>query len=101
MKKYSILIVTFIFSIGIFAQEENCPEPNKKAIKLFNAAKTGSSRERRTLILEAIKKDPNYLEAYDELAHMSAKRADRAFNSGDVKGYQQNNNQKIKYWKKI
>ncbi|NQX98505.1 MAG: OmpA family protein [Flavobacteriales bacterium] len=101
MKKYSILIVTFIFSIGIFAQEENCPEPNKKAIKLFNAAKTGTSRERRTLILEAIKKDPNYLEAYDELAHMSAKRADRAFNSGDVKGYQQNNNQKIKYWKKI
>ena len=28
--------------MSVFAQEENCPEPNKKAVKLFNAGKVGS-----------------------------------------------------------
>ena len=101
MKNYNILILIVFLSISSFAQEENCPEPNKKAVKLFNAAKGGNYREKKTLILEALKKDPNYLDAYDELAEMSAKKADNAYNAGDSRGMQQHDNQKVRYWKQI
>ncbi|MDB4533932.1 OmpA family protein [Vicingaceae bacterium] len=101
LKKYSIIILIGLFSQSSFAQEDNCPEPNKKAVKLFNAAKGGSYKEKKTLILEALKKDPNYMEAYDELGEMSKKKSDAAYNIGDVRGMQQHENQMIRYWKKI
>ncbi len=101
MKKYSLLLFIGLFSFSCIAQEENCPTPNKKAVKIFNAAKGGTYKEKKILILQALKKDPNYLEAYDELAIMSAKKADNAYNNADIRGYQQHDNQKIRYWKSI
>jgi outer membrane protein OmpA-like peptidoglycan-associated protein len=83
------------------AQEENCPTPNKKAVKLFNAAKGGTYKEKKILILEALKKDPNYLEAFDELAQMSAKKADYAYSNSEIRAMQQHDNQKVIYWKNI
>ena len=52
-------------------------------------------------MLEALAKEPNYLEVYDELAQMSGKKADQAYNSGKIRELQQHENQEIKYWKKI
>ncbi len=101
MKKYIVLIVTCVFFLGVHAQEENCPEPKKKAVKLFEAAKTGTFKEKKTLLIQAIKADPNYLEAYDELAHMSARKADNAFSAADINAFKQHENTKLKYWKKI
>jgi len=85
----------------ISAQDSNCPEPSKKAVKLFNAAKTASYNDRKGLLIDAIKADPDYLEAYDELAALADKSSENSFNKGDVNGYRQNQNIKIKYWEKI
>jgi len=101
LKKYIVLIIINALFLSIYAQEDSCPIPNKKAVKLFNTAKTGTYRERKTLLLEALEKDPNYLEAYDVLAEMSAKKADVAYNVADIKTFHQHKNRKIKYWKKI
>ncbi|MBL4593761.1 MAG: PD40 domain-containing protein, partial [Flavobacteriales bacterium] len=101
MKKYIIAILISVLFLGVNAQEENCPEPKKKATKLFEAAKTGSYKERKTLLIQAIKIDPNYLEAYDELAGMSANKADKAFNAADINAFKQHERTKVKYWKKI
>jgi len=87
--------------LSISAQEDNCPEPNKKAAKLFEAIKTAPYKEKKGLLIEVIKKDPNFLEAFDELANISAKKSDQAFNSANIKGFRQHENQKIRFWKKI
>lgn len=100
MKKL-LLIATILYSCALFAQESNCPEPKKKALKYYNAAKSGSTAERKKLLYEAIKVDPNFLEAYDEIAGIAEKDADRAFDSGNIRTYQQQESIKLKYWKKI
>lgn len=100
MKKL-LLIATILYSCALFAQETNCPEPKKKALKYYNAAKSGSTAERKKLLYEAIKVDPNFLEAYDEIASIAEKDADRAFDSGNIRTYQQQESIKLKYWKKI
>jgi len=86
---------------GVFAQEDNCPEPKKKAIKILELAKTATGSEKKKLLVEAIKIDPNYLEAYDELSLISEKNAENAFNSGNVVELQQEEKIKLNYWKKI
>lgn len=95
------IITAILYSGIIIGQESNCPEPKKKALKYFNAAKSGSMAERKKLLYEAIKTDPEFLEAYDEMASIAEKEADRAFNSGNIRGFQHNENVKLKYWKKI
>ncbi|MDF1672309.1 MAG: OmpA family protein [Vicingaceae bacterium] len=96
-----IIIAILLYSGAIFCQESNCPEPKKKALKYFNAAKSGSTAERKKLLYEAIKVDPNFLEAYDELANIAEKEADRAFNSANVRGFQSQEKIKLKHWKTI
>ena len=65
--------------LSVFAQDDNCPEPKKKALKIFNASKAARTfKERYLLLQEAIKIDPNYLEAYDELSSINEKKASRA-----------------------
>jgi len=86
---------------GVFAQEDNCPEPKKKAIKILELAKTATGSEKKKLLVEAIKIDPNYLEAYDELSLISEKNVENAFNSGNVVELQQEEKIKLNYWKKI
>ena len=102
MKKLisSIAIATISLS-SITAQESNCPEPKKKAVKLYNAAKTGSRSERKKLLYEAIKIDPNYLEAYDELSNIAEKDADEEFYKGNVNGFKSQEKIKLKFWGKM
>ncbi len=99
-----IIISISIFSCCISitkAQESNCPEPKKKAVKYFESAKGASEKEKKSLLFEAVKIDPTYLEAIDELALLAEKSANRAFNAGNVNGFNQAENTKLKYWKKI
>ena len=78
MKKYIVLILISAFALSLSAQDD-CPEPKKKAVKSFNAAKSAHNyRDRYLLLKEAIKIDPNYLEAYDELASINEKKASSA-----------------------
>jgi outer membrane protein OmpA-like peptidoglycan-associated protein len=100
LKKYIILILTHFFILSIYAQEEKCPEPKKKAVKLFNAAKIARGKEKKDLLFQATKVDPNYQEAFDELAHLNKKKADIFFNSGD-KTFLKYESIKRDYWKKI
>ena len=101
MKKYIVIILINTIVLGVFAQEDNCPVPKKKAVKLFEAAKSAPYADRKRLVYEATKIDPNYLEAFDELAEMSAKKADNAFNSGNVNKFAQQEKIKFNYWNKI
>ncbi len=90
-----------MFCLNIFAQEDNCPEPKKKAVKIVDLAKTASFDKKKALLFEAIKIDPNFLEAYDELAEMSEKKSDAAFNAGNISEFKQQERLKFSYWKKI
>lgn len=98
MKKYSTLILTLALSIGIYAQEENCPEPSKKAVKLFNKAEGAPVNERKALLFEAYKIDPNYLEAIEGLANLAERKEKNAMAPLDLV---RAGNSKRKYWEKI
>lgn len=101
MNKYIVLTISILFFLVGYAQEENCPEPKKKAVKYFKSAQTASFKEKKTLLIEAIKIDPNYLEAYDELANLAEKSVENAYNTGSASGVQQYTKIKLDYWKKI
>jgi outer membrane protein OmpA-like peptidoglycan-associated protein/tetratricopeptide (TPR) repeat protein len=96
-----ITILLGVFASENLAQESNCPEPKKKAMKYFESAKGARGKEKKTLLYEATKIDPNFQEAYDELAGLAERSADAAFNSGNINAFNQHENVKIKYWKKI
>lgn len=97
MKKGILIILTHLFILTIFAQEDNCPEPKKKAVKLFEEAKLSFSK-RYGLLIEATKIDPNYLEAYNELADINGKKAN---NARSAQSQTQHNNRMLEYLKKI
>jgi len=98
LKKYSTLILALTLSLGIYAQEENCPEPSKKAVKLFNKAQTGSTAERKALLYEATKIDPNYLEAIEGLASLAERKEKNAI---QPLALVRASNTKRKYWERI
>jgi outer membrane protein OmpA-like peptidoglycan-associated protein len=77
LKLFSLLL--FLSSYFIAYSQDDCPEPKKKAEKFFKAAQTSRTfDERYKLLIEAINMDPNYLEAYDELAALNEKKAQTA-----------------------
>lgn len=90
--------MAFTLSVGIFAQEENCPEPSKKAVKIFNKAQVSSVNERKALLFQATKIDPNYLEAIEGLANVAEQKEKNAMQPMDLV---RAGNSKRKYWKKI
>ena len=78
MKK-GLFFIFILSQLTFIAQEDVCPEPKKKATKLYNAAKGARSfAEKYALLLEAIKVDPEYLEVYDELSMINEKKASNA-----------------------
>lgn len=79
------------------AQDAECPEPKKKAVKLLDLAKH-TPKKRYELLLEATQLDPNCLEAYDELSRINEKRAQNAQNPRAGKMYV---NKGIEYMHKI
>lgn len=74
MKKIFFGLILLCSFSGAIAQEDLCPEPKKKAVKLYEAAQKASYKESYGLLIEAIKIDPNYLEAYDELAAINERK---------------------------
>lgn len=101
MNNYILIILAFFYYSNSYAQEENCPEPKKKAVKYFESARLAASNQKKSLLMEAIKIDPNYLEAYDELAGIADREAEIAFNNGEVGGLKNSTALRISYWKKI
>ncbi|MCB0408874.1 MAG: OmpA family protein [Flavobacteriales bacterium] len=98
MRFLFIYISLLLFAGHLEAQETSCPEPKKKAVKLFNAAQNASMKEAYALLIEATKADPNYLEAYHELAKINERKAATAQSSRDA---QQHVNRAIDYYHKI
>ncbi|PKP48380.1 MAG: hypothetical protein CVT95_04505 [Bacteroidetes bacterium HGW-Bacteroidetes-12] len=101
MNNYILIILAFFYYSNSYAQEENCPEPKKKAIKYLESARLAASNQKKSLLMEAIKIDPNYLEAYDELATIADREAENAFNKGEAGGLKNSTALRISYWKKI
>ena len=95
-KLFLILLLTS--SILAYAQETECPEPKKKAVKLFEAAQRASSSDQYRLLIETIKADPNHLEAYDELANINERKAATATSGREA---QQHVNRAVDYYHKI
>ena len=98
LKKYSTLILALALSFGIYAQEENCPEPSKKAVKLFNKAQSTRGNEQKALLYEATKIDPNYLEAIEGLANLAEHKEKNSIKPLELK---RASNSKRKYWERI
>jgi outer membrane protein OmpA-like peptidoglycan-associated protein len=99
LKKLIVFILINMFFLSIYAQEENCPEPKKKALKIYTAAKGASTiHDKKILLMQALKIDEEYLEVYDELANMAQYKENNSIDPGEVI---RSSNLKIKYWKKI
>lgn len=93
------LVIGFVsLSLAIFAQEESCPEPKKKAVKLVESAKKSDMNTYYKALIEAIKIDPNYLEAYDELANINERKSATARPGKEV---EQHVNRALEYYNKI
>ncbi|NCP45122.1 MAG: hypothetical protein GW818_01505, partial [Flavobacteriales bacterium] len=101
MNNYILIIFLFLYYSNSYAQEDKCPEPKKKAIKYLESARLAPFNQKKALLNDAIKIDPNYLEAYDELAGIADKEAEIAFNKGEVGGLKNSTALRISYWKKI
>jgi outer membrane protein OmpA-like peptidoglycan-associated protein len=101
LKKLILIILVNMFCFSNYAQEDNCPKPKKKAVKIYEASITAPYKEKKALLFEAIKIDPNYLEVYDELAVIAEKKAESSFNAGKVTEFKKHENDKINYWRKI
>jgi len=101
VNNYILIIFLFLYYSNSYAQEDKCPEPKKKAIKYLESARLAPFNQKKALLNDAIKIDPNYLEAYDELAGIADKEAEIAFNKGEVGGLKNSTALRISYWKKI
>jgi len=98
MIKNSLLSSFIVLSLATFAQEESCPEPKKKAVKLVESAKKTDMSTYYKALIEAIKIDPNYLEAYDELAGINERKSATAKPGKEV---EQHVNRALEYYNKI
>ncbi len=97
IKSFSVGILLLTFS-AVFCQDESCPEPKKKAVKIVEAAKSTDADTYYKALIEAIKVDHNYLEAYDEMASINERRA---ATSNKIREAQQYSNRAIEYYNKI
>lgn len=100
MLKRLVLYTLLVCSFSVLAQEDeiSCPEPKKKALKLVETAKKGDYENYYKALIEAIKIDENFLEAYDELASFNEKKAATAKKQNDA---QQHINRALEYYNKI
>lgn len=100
MKQYFLIGLLFLSSSCVFAQEDDagCPEPKKKALKLVETAKKGDYENYYRALIEAIKIDENFLEAYDELANINERKSATAKSTRDA---QQFVNRAVEYYTKI
>ena len=98
MIKRGLFISFVLLSLATFAQEESCPEPKKKAVKLVESAKKTDMNTYYKALIEAIKIDPNYLEAYDELANINERKSATARPGKEV---EQHVNRALEYYNKI
>lgn len=87
-----------MFAFTLFAQDESCPEPKKKAVKMVESAKNGDMNAYYKALIDAIKFDPNYLEAYDELAKINERKSATAKPGKEVEQYV---NRALEYYNKI
>lgn len=60
--------------VGALAQDADCPEPSKKAKKLFDKAAGSSGREAYGLLVEATKLDEDFVGAFSMLAYLNSKK---------------------------
>lgn len=99
LNRYFVLILFFsIFSL-VRAQDNDCFEPKKKAVKIYEAAKYAKTFEQRySMLRQAIEIDPNFIEVYDEMIEINLKKASKAF---EDRAYKQFNNRALQYLNEI
>jgi len=97
-RSFFIIICISFYASSLSGQETDCPEPKKKAVKLFQMAGKASYSDSYRLLIDAIKADPNYLEAYDELARINERKAATAKSGREA---QQHVNRALDYYNKI
>lgn len=101
MNNFSLILILSFYCLSSYAQEESCQEPKKKAVKYLESAKISKGDQKKALLIEALKIDEEYIEAYDELAEYADKEAEKAYNNGNVNGLKNNTALRISYWKQI
>lgn len=90
------LITLFIFFIFLknYAQESECPEPNKKAKKLFEQSQEAYNKHNPQLayklLIEAVREDPDFAKAYLILADVNIQRYNEAKTGNTALQYKNN-----------
>ncbi len=83
MKNILIVFAIFLF-VTLKSQESSCPEPERKAKKLYEQAQEAYQKHNPDLayklLLECVKEDPNFAKAYLILADVNIQRT-RTLNS--------------------
>ena len=98
MKQHLLIFFLLLISNSFYAQEETCLEPKKKAVKLVEGAKSTNEETYYKALIEAIKIDPNFLEAYDEMAKINERKASVATKQREGQQY---TNRALEYYNKI
>jgi len=111
LDKYLFISISLLLNLtNLYAQDDNpCNEiTNRKAVKLFNEAmqKIGPRRitndETYGLLIESIKAEPEYTDAYYVLGEINYKKAQKALqNTSEFKQIEFYNKNFIKYFSKV
>lgn len=98
LKRLLICIVYVFLPSFLFSQEIDCPEPSNKAQKLFQKASQAGfkGKEAYTYLIEAVQKDPKYVEALSALAYINFERY-----KFDNYLYEREGNRALDYWEKV
>ena len=96
-KKTLIALICIVSPVFLFSQNGVCPEPSKKAEKLFKEASLDGFKSRDSYgnLIEAINRDPNYVEAFSVLAYINYEKYKK-----DKYQYQNEGNRARDYWEK-
>ena len=99
--KNILFIFTFLLTFPLKAQQITCPEPERKAKKLFEQAQEAYQKHNPDLayklLLECVKEDPNFAKAYLILADVNIQRTKTSNNATTIL---QAKNNAIQYYTK-
>ncbi|NSW44302.1 MAG: OmpA family protein [Bacteroidales bacterium] len=87
-----VVVISLLCTLKSFSQE--CPEPEKKAQKLFEQSQEAYQKRNPELayklLTEAVREDPNFAKAYLILADVNVQRSNQATNGNSALQYKNN-----------
>ncbi|NMC98567.1 MAG: hypothetical protein GYA62_02430, partial [Bacteroidales bacterium] len=94
MKTVGVIFICVMLFFQGFSQQSECPEPEKKAKKLFEQSQDAYNKHNPELayklLTEAVREDPNFAKAYIILADVNIQRYNQAQTGNTALQYKNN-----------